>query len=208
MGQVKRRDPVATRKAILEAALALFLEKGFSATATSEIAETAGVNKSLIHHYFGSKKDLWRRCFDEANERFRQEQAHILEMNEAPSVALMERAFASYFRFLGEHPEVLRLMAWMALEPEHTPLEEAGDVAVRALHQVSEFQRLGVLRADVEPGALLAAFCSLAEHYHLFRIAFRVHLPRQEASDDEMNEANLVDLFKILIDGARARPSR
>ena len=60
MAPKQQRDPEATRAALLEAAETLFLEKGFGNTSLSEIGRQAGITKSLIHHYFGSKEGLWR----------------------------------------------------------------------------------------------------------------------------------------------------
>src|SRR4029079_5221887 len=46
------------REAILEAALALFVERGFFGTAVPEIAERAGVGAGTIYRYFESKEAL------------------------------------------------------------------------------------------------------------------------------------------------------
>ncbi|GKU27366.1 TetR/AcrR family transcriptional regulator [Clostridium folliculivorans] len=43
---------------ILEAAIKIFSEKGFSAATTSEIAKSAGVAEGTIFRYFKTKKDL------------------------------------------------------------------------------------------------------------------------------------------------------
>ncbi|HEY7534380.1 MAG TPA: helix-turn-helix domain-containing protein, partial [Thermodesulfobacteriota bacterium] len=48
-----------TRDKILEVAMRLFAEKGFSGTTTREIAEKADVNEALIFRYFSTKKDLY-----------------------------------------------------------------------------------------------------------------------------------------------------
>ena len=48
-----------TRTAILESARALFSENGFSGTSMRAIAGAAGVDPALVHHYFGSKDDLF-----------------------------------------------------------------------------------------------------------------------------------------------------
>ena len=48
-----------TRKeAILKAAIELFMEKGYNGTATSEIAERAGVAHGTVFHHFGKKENL------------------------------------------------------------------------------------------------------------------------------------------------------
>ncbi len=48
-----------TRSAILTAARAQFAAKGFSGASMRAIAGEAGVDASLLHHYFGTKADLY-----------------------------------------------------------------------------------------------------------------------------------------------------
>lgn len=62
-----RRRKHARPRELLAAALALFIEKGFDATRTEEIAERAGVSKGTLYLYFDSKEDLFN---DLVAERF------------------------------------------------------------------------------------------------------------------------------------------
>lgn len=55
-----RSDGAHTRTRLLDAALALFAEKGFAKTSTREIAEAAQVNIASISYYFGDKAGLYR----------------------------------------------------------------------------------------------------------------------------------------------------
>jgi AcrR family transcriptional regulator len=48
-----------TREAILVAARQAFAERGFDNTSVRQIAGTAGVDPALVHHYFGSKDQLF-----------------------------------------------------------------------------------------------------------------------------------------------------
>jgi AcrR family transcriptional regulator len=48
----------ARRNQILDAAAAVFAEKGFHQATTKEIAKTAGVSEGTIYNYFDSKADL------------------------------------------------------------------------------------------------------------------------------------------------------
>ena len=48
-----------TRGRILEAARESFAERGFRATTIRRVAGEAGVDAALVHHYFGSKDDLF-----------------------------------------------------------------------------------------------------------------------------------------------------
>lgn len=56
------RRPAAsgdTRGAILDAARALFATHGLRGTTTRQIAQRAGVDVALLHHFFGTKADLF-----------------------------------------------------------------------------------------------------------------------------------------------------
>jgi TetR/AcrR family transcriptional regulator len=57
--QPERRDPRATRQALLEAGAALFAERGLDGASTEDIAHRAGVNKALISYHFGGKRGLY-----------------------------------------------------------------------------------------------------------------------------------------------------
>lgn len=48
---------------ILEAARHIFLQKGFDGARMQEIADTAQINKGLLHYYFRSKDALFYRVF-------------------------------------------------------------------------------------------------------------------------------------------------
>ncbi|MDQ4054095.1 MAG: TetR family transcriptional regulator [Actinomycetota bacterium] len=48
-----------TRAAVLTAARERFAAKGYAATSVRAVASDAGVDPALVHHYFGSKDDLF-----------------------------------------------------------------------------------------------------------------------------------------------------
>ena len=54
------RRPEARPEELLEAALAVFGERGFRATTLEEVAARAGVSKGTVYLYFASKDDLFR----------------------------------------------------------------------------------------------------------------------------------------------------
>lgn len=55
----RRRGSPDTRAAILAAARARFAASGFAGTTIRAVAADAGVDPALVHHYFGSKDDLF-----------------------------------------------------------------------------------------------------------------------------------------------------
>ncbi|MBY6262015.1 TetR/AcrR family transcriptional regulator [Azospirillum sp. 412522] len=58
-----RLDSHTRRRAILDAALPVFAQKGFAATTTKEIAQAAGVSEALIFKHFPSKASLYEAIF-------------------------------------------------------------------------------------------------------------------------------------------------
>ena len=52
-----------TENQILEAAKKVFLEKGMTGARMQEIADAAGINKSLLHYYYRSKDKLFLAVF-------------------------------------------------------------------------------------------------------------------------------------------------
>lgn len=55
----QRLDHDERRRQILACARRLFSERNYAAVSTSEIAREAGVARGLLHHYFGTKRDLY-----------------------------------------------------------------------------------------------------------------------------------------------------
>ncbi|MBW8814151.1 MAG: TetR/AcrR family transcriptional regulator [Caulobacterales bacterium] len=66
-GGPKFRRRKADRPAeIVEAALAVFAEKGFAAAKLDDIAARAGVSKGAVYLYFETKEDIFRAVVDQA----------------------------------------------------------------------------------------------------------------------------------------------
>ncbi len=55
----QRLDHDERRAQILACARRLFSERNYAAVSTAEIAREAGVARGLLHHYFGTKRDLY-----------------------------------------------------------------------------------------------------------------------------------------------------
>jgi TetR/AcrR family transcriptional regulator len=99
----EKRDPLATRQALLQAGAELFSERGFDGVSTSEVAARAGVNKALISYHFRGKRGLYvailESAFASLAERLRAIEA------EAKSAHGTLRAFLGTFhQFTRERP--------------------------------------------------------------------------------------------------------
>ena len=65
----KPRGRDATIAAIVTAARDLYRSRTPAEVTMQEIADRANVNRGLVHHYFGSKEDLFRAIFAMTSER-------------------------------------------------------------------------------------------------------------------------------------------
>jgi AcrR family transcriptional regulator len=61
----KAEQSDATRSALLASARRLFTERGYAATSTNEIVESAGVTRGALYHHFPAKYDLFRAVFEQ-----------------------------------------------------------------------------------------------------------------------------------------------
>lgn len=72
-----------TQELIKETAKKLFFVKGKFDATTQEIADEAGVNRTLINYYFRSRDKLIQIIFDEA-QKVEQEKSKIIQNSELP----------------------------------------------------------------------------------------------------------------------------
>ncbi len=200
-----KRDPEATRSAILDAAEDVFLRRGFGDASTSEIARRAGVTKSLIHHHFGSKDGLWTAVKERRFVPYAERQLEM--MKDAPASAdLIRTSFDMYFRYMQENPQLVRILAWMFLEAGSGecchPLDKR--LMNAAADKFREGQEAGVLRKDLDPRFILFVFVGLVQHWFQdlvhFRQSFDTLAPNPRLSD-EYREAAL----EIFLSGVGAR---
>lgn len=61
----RRRDAAASRKALLDAARALFGERGYDRTTLRDIGDRAGVDAALVARYYGNKAGLYLAAIEE-----------------------------------------------------------------------------------------------------------------------------------------------
>jgi AcrR family transcriptional regulator len=63
---VRRLPAEERRKAILAAALRVFVSTSYAGATTADIAREAGVTEPVLYRHFASKRDLWLACLDAA----------------------------------------------------------------------------------------------------------------------------------------------
>lgn len=91
MGRPVQADGRQTRKAILDAALDLFAEKGYFGTSLREIAVAVGVRESAFYNYFKSKEALFIALLEAAHESKTEQLAAFLAEPITDARAALER---------------------------------------------------------------------------------------------------------------------
>ena len=86
---------------LLEAALDLFVEKGFAATRAEEVAARAGVSKGTLFLYFPSKEELFKAVVRENVVRHQTEGAEEIARFDGPTSALLEFLMLEWWRRYG-----------------------------------------------------------------------------------------------------------
>ena len=195
-----KRDPEATKAALLQAAEDIFLKQGFGNTSLSQIAKKAGVTKSLIHHYFGSKSNLWSEVKHRRFSQYITRQLEMLSQME-PTADLLTDSIRFYFGFIMEHPEIVQIMVWMFLEE---PIEEyvkpVRELSRLGVEKIKAAQEKGELRKDIDARFILFSFLGLAQGWVQGKGHFLYDFGDEDLPDD-LDGAYLADMLKIFTKG-------
>jgi AcrR family transcriptional regulator len=156
-----RRGSEETRRRLLAAATAEFAEHGIAGARVDRIAEAAGANKQAIYAYFSSKEGLFDAVFD----------AMVLQgMETLPIDAynLPEYAARLHDRYQ-EHPEVLRIATWYALERGHgTPHPSALRSSKNKIAAIREAQAAGAVTKAIPAEDLLMLVLGISRSGHTY----------------------------------------
>ena len=91
-----------TEERILEAAKTVFHRKGFDGARMQEIADEAGVNKSLVHYYYRNKDNLFQAVFEAAFANLISRLNEIF-CSEIPFTSKIETFIGYYLTFLSQN---------------------------------------------------------------------------------------------------------
>ena len=164
------RDPERTRRAILDAATAEFVQHGFGGASVNEIAARAQVNKRMLYHYYGKKDDLYLAVLECCYHRIRSAERQLRLTNLAPREAVETLVLFTWNYFL-EHPEFLSLInTENMLEARYLrQSERIGELHSPLIEMLSDVLRRGaaegVFREGVDPVQLYIDIASLGFFY-------------------------------------------
>jgi TetR/AcrR family transcriptional regulator len=81
----EKRDPEATREALLRAGAELFAEAGFGGVRVEALAERAGVNKAMINYHFGGKRGLYAAVIESTFAELAARVAELQQSGQSPA---------------------------------------------------------------------------------------------------------------------------
>lgn len=146
-----RRRKEARPAEIVEAALEVFAEKGFSAARIDDVAARAGISKGTLYLYFASKEELFKAVVRQALLPNLARVERLLQVHPGPSAARIELMIGQIGALLqGTRIGVIPKLV----------IAEAGNFPelARFYHQEVITRGLGLLGAEVERGIASGEF--------------------------------------------------
>jgi AcrR family transcriptional regulator len=100
----KRLSRNVREQQMLDAAVAVFAQRGYHETSMDDIAEQAGISKPMVYLYLGSKEELFARCLEQESRRLLAAIAEAVDhgADPAPDEQLW-RALHAVFTVVSEH---------------------------------------------------------------------------------------------------------
>lgn len=149
-----RERTQTTRRALLEAARGLFVERGYAETSTPDICVAAGITRGALYHHFVDKRDLFRHVLAREAEAVAADIEASSSALADPRAALLagSQAYLAAMAVPGrtrllliDGPAVLGLAELTALDDAHaarTLREGLGLAMRRAPSEIDAYARL------------------------------------------------------------------
>jgi TetR/AcrR family transcriptional regulator, cholesterol catabolism regulator len=163
----RRKPPKASQRAsstLLDAAAALFAQKGYDLTSTREVAARVGIQKASLYYHFETKEDLLYDICKSALTKIREDVEAALKDASDPVKRieiLIRTHIESMLREYDRHSAALTEMSCLSTErlDEVTALRDAYESLARSV--LYEAQTAGALRKDLPVKYLCLALLGL-----------------------------------------------
>jgi len=176
---LKGRIRLANEADILHAAERVFARAGYAGATMADIAERAGIPKSNLHYYFGTKREIYRAVLTNILALWLAPTDNIREDND-PHAALAEYIDAK-MRLAASHPDASRVFASEVLHGA----DEIGDILRSELRALVE-RKAGVIERWIADGRMAPV-----DPRHLF---FTIWAATQTYADFEAQVCAVLDV--------------
>jgi TetR/AcrR family transcriptional regulator len=99
-----------SEQAIISAAEKEFLEKGFAAAKTTNIAAKAGVTHAMLHYYFRTKENIFNKIYEQKVEMLAKSVMTAFFNLQLPTIERIKKGIESHFDFLAANPSLPRFV--------------------------------------------------------------------------------------------------
>ncbi len=197
------------RDRLLRAAMTRFARAGYDGTTVDEIVAAARVNKRMVYHYFGDKERLYHAVLAEAYRSLELVEIDALA-HTAGIDALTAEIVRTYFDFLENHPEFVRLLLWENLNDGRglakADFRLSKDPMLTALNRLlRDGIAAGQIRADMDARYLLISLIGLCLVYSSNRFTLSQSL-RLDLGSAAVRATGIAHITRLLLDGIKARP--
>lgn len=195
-----------TQEKIIEAARDVFHRKGYDGARMQEIADTASINKGLLHYYFKSKDALFERVLTLALEKTFRKIMVILNAD-LPLFEKIEGFCAAYIGMISRNAYLPRFVIHeLGKNPDRFIERFVGKAGRPSLsgffEQVLAEASAGKIR-DVDPKHLMANMISMCVFPFLARPMIQLMGEMDHAEFKRFAEERKTEVARFLIDAIR-----
>ena len=173
----RQRRKESRPQELLDAALALFVEKGYTATRAEEVARRAGVSKGTLYLYYPSKEERFKAVVRQNLGRLIAEGKELAGQFEGSTSALLARLLLTWWQRIGDTPAAGIHKIMLAEVRNFPELAQfyTDEVIVPADRLLGDAVQRGIDRGEFRPlpvhevaHALMAPLIFMAVHRHSF----------------------------------------
>ena len=157
-----RLPRLARRRQLLDAAMEVFVARGYHAAAMDEIADRAGVSKPVLYQHFPGKQELYLALLDESVDRLIEAVAAALRST-ADNRQRVNATFAAYYEYIAEHTGTFRLVFESDLTSEPAVRERLEAADQRCADMISQVIKEDAGLADDEAHLLSIGLLGMAQ---------------------------------------------
>ena len=206
----RRRRKEARPQELLDAALELFVEKGFATTRSEEVAQRAGVSKGTLYLYFPSKEELFKAVVRSNLSSLIAEGQQIADVYEGSSSELLRLLMRTWWQRIsnGNAGGIAKIIVAEVRNFPDLAQFYVDEVVLPAHRLLAGTLQRGIDRGEFRPvplhdavHALVAPSLFLAMHKHSIGACPVTGIPMHEGSVIETQ-------IDLMLNGLVKRPRR
>ncbi|KGN34965.1 TetR family transcriptional regulator [Knoellia sinensis KCTC 19936] len=177
------RMPRSERRAqLLEAAQAVFVQRGYHAAAMDDIAEHAGVSKPVLYQHFPGKLELYLALLDSHCETLERLVREALAVPTEDNEERVAATFRAYFDFVAQDGAAFRMVFESDLTSEPQVRSRLDSVELACAEAIADVIRADSGIPDEQALILGAGLAGLAQITARHWLAAETGISREDAS--------------------------